>query len=78
MVITYFKLSTLNSFGIVPAAQLEVRSPLPPRQSADSSLQLNTSTLLDLLTLFIVNIINRQYVGFISFAKWVVSLKWTH
>ncbi|EDV23739.1 uncharacterized protein TRIADDRAFT_57237 [Trichoplax adhaerens] len=29
-----------NSFGLVPAAQLEVRSPLPPRQSADSSLQL--------------------------------------
>ncbi len=32
-----------NSFGLAPAAPLQVNSPLPPNQVAEVSLQLNTS-----------------------------------
>eukprot|EP00795_Rhopilema_esculentum_P015199 gene15199-6401_t len=32
-----------NSFGLTPAAPLQVNTPLPPNQKADASLQLNTS-----------------------------------
>ena len=32
-----------NSFGIMPAAALQVRSPLPPNQTADTALQLATT-----------------------------------
>ena len=32
-----------NSFGITPAAALQVRSPLPSNQTADTTLQLATN-----------------------------------
>jgi AP-1 complex subunit beta-1 len=32
-----------NSFGVTPAAALQVRSPLPPNQTADTALQLVTT-----------------------------------
>ena len=39
-------LMLFSSFGLAPAAQLQVPSPLAPNASAEVSLQLNTSKTL--------------------------------
>ena len=37
-----------NSFGLAPASALQINSPLPPNQQAETSLQLNTCKFISI------------------------------